>query len=302
MHLTVYHIYKPTLIERYLEKVGVLLDQFEPDNVTSFVLKIVDFVKSEYRIQKRLARGDWYIFKNLVVTNTKRLKHKVKALRTNTISATKGEIVLQKTYYATFAKLFAAAGIVMFIIAFAPSGWYFLSSRLGIERNTKVIADTVKSAEISNLSPHKISVYQPVKDSTLPQEPRLIVSTAGIDTRIYEATEDNYEEALKKGVWRVNNFGTPYEREKPIILAAHRFGYLKWSIPYRLKNSFYNLPKTQVGDTVEIIWNQRKYTFAIYAEEEGEAITDYSADLILYTCKDLESDVRLFKYAKLIEI
>jgi sortase (surface protein transpeptidase) len=113
---------------------------------------------------------------------------------------------------------------------------------------------------------------------------------------------ENYEEALKVGVWRVPDFGTPYERKAPVILAAHRYGYLRWSVPYRLKNSFYNLPKVKVGDTVEIIWRQRKYIYEVYAEGKGEEITDYSADLILYTCEDLTSPVRIFKYARLIRV
>ncbi|KKS80793.1 MAG: hypothetical protein UV56_C0008G0001, partial [Candidatus Woesebacteria bacterium GW2011_GWC1_43_10b] len=65
---------------------------------------------------------------------------------------------------------------------------------------------------------------------------------------------------------------------------------------------FYSLPKLKTGDTVEIIWRQRKYLYEVYKEEEGEEITDYSADLILYTCESLSSPVRIFRYARLLEI
>jgi len=91
-------------------------------------------------------------------------------------------------------------------------------------------------------------------------------------------------------------------RTKPTILAAHRFGYLAWSIPYRLKNSFYNLPKLKVGDLVEIDWGQRRYVYEVYAEGKGEEITDYTADLILYTCEAMNSSVRIFRYARLLRI
>jgi len=37
-------------------------------------------------------------------------------------------------------------------------------------------------------------------------------------------------------------------------------------------------------------------------EEKGEEITDYSADLILYTCEDLSSPIKIIKYARLLEI
>jgi sortase (surface protein transpeptidase) len=83
---------------------------------------------------------------------------------------------------------------------------------------------------------------------------------------------------------------------------AHRFGYLKWTNSYRRKNSFFNLPKLKNEDTIQILWRQRKYTYAVYAESEGTEINDYTADLVLYTCKDLSSDVRFFVYAKLLRI
>lgn len=301
MQTNTYHLYKPSVVRIALDRVKSYIGEMDL-NMGKNLERSVNFIRKEVKLQLSLARADWYKVKTFYVSSYKRLKHKIKARRKGAVTGTKGEVALQSSLYRKFALGFAFAGLIMFGVAYAPSGWYYLSSKLGIERNTKVIAETVRSAETVGVSPHKVNIYQPVQDPSLSQEPRLIIPSVGIDTRIYEATDQNFEEALKKGVWRVNNFGTPYEREKPIILAAHRFGYLKWSIPYRLKNSFYNLPKTEVGDTVEIVWNQRKYTFAIYAEEEGKEISDYSADLILYTCKDLESDVRVFKYARMLEI
>lgn len=90
------------------------------------------------------------------------------------------------------------------------------------------------------------------------------------------------------------------EGRKPTILAAHRFGYLEWTQEYRLKNAFYNLPKLKNGDMVEIIWDQHKYTYQVQDVVEGTEITDYTSDLILYTCKFLVSPTRIFVYARLI--
>ncbi|MFC1653918.1 sortase domain-bontaining protein [Patescibacteria group bacterium] len=144
--------------------------------------------------------------------------------------------------------------------------------------------------------------YQPVFSALLSKENRIVIDEIGVDAVVNEGTEENVEDILRKGVWRVSDFGTPYSRKYPTILAAHRFGYLEWTNQFRRENSFYNLPKLEDGDTVEIIWNQRKYVFEIYGESEGDEITDYRADLILYTCRFLDSDVRIFKYARLIEI
>ena len=55
--------------------------------------------------------------------------------------------------------------------------------------------------------------------------------------------------------------------------------------------------KTDIDSTVSVYWNQREYIYKIYAKEESTYISDYSADLILYTCKYYNSPVRIFRYA-----
>jgi sortase (surface protein transpeptidase) len=190
-------------------------------------------------------------------------------------------------------------GILIFAVLYLPS---FVYKVLG-DRSNSYLLFRKNSDFVSTSSPQvKVDDYQPRLDSTLPLENQIIIPSVGINTKINEASFETYEDALKVGVWRVPDFGTPYERKAPVILAAHRYGYLKWSVPYRLKNSFYNLPKVKVGDTVEIVWRQRKYIYEVYAEGKGEEITDYSADLILYTCESLTSPIRIFKYARLLRV
>lgn len=147
----------------------------------------------------------------------------------------------------------------------------------------------------------EIETYQPPVDPTLPKQNRIRIAKIGVDTQIYEETSENYEAALKKGVWRVPNLGTPFLRKYPTILVAHRFGYLSWTNSFRLKNSFFNLPKLSPGDRIEVIWEQRLYRFEVYGGDKSEMVTDYTADLILYTCEYLESPIRIFKYAKLVK-
>lgn len=200
------------------------------------------------------------------------------------------------------ATLFAVLGVVLLVVDFAPSAYY--SIRYGAsEKISKLLVKTATDSENTKVQEvNKNLSYQPRFDSLLSKYNRLKIPSARIDTTILEAPLDSYETALRKGVWRVTDFGTPDNRVRPTILAAHRYGYLAWSVPYRLKNSFYSLPKLKVGDVVEIDWNQRKYLYEIYAEDKGEDITDYSADLILYTCEALDSSVRIFKYGKLLLI
>jgi LPXTG-site transpeptidase (sortase) family protein len=130
----------------------------------------------------------------------------------------------------------------------------------------------------------------------------ITIPTLGIDTAVLEASSSAYEDALRKGVWRVPEFGTPESGGgRPIILAAHRFGYVDWTQTYREKNSFYKLPEVKVGESVVLTWNQHRYTYKVTKIEEGSEITDYSSNLILYTCKFLVSPIRIIVYADLVE-
>jgi sortase (surface protein transpeptidase) len=195
------------------------------------------------------------------------------------------------------SKFFLALGLVVFFILFAPSIWYSIISPNFSANNARAIANTVAGASSTGT---KKEVFTPAFDPSLPTQNKLIIPSIGVDTQINEASKDKYEDALMKGVWIVPDFATPQDQDKPIILAAHRFGYLNWSDLYRFRNSFFNLPKLKEGDIVEIIWNRRKYTYEVYGTAEGNRITDYTSDLILYTCRDLTSSVRIFRYAKLI--
>ena len=138
----------------------------------------------------------------------------------------------------------------------------------------------------------------PPVDLSLPKENGLIIESIGVRGEIHQG--DDWEEILKTGIWQVPNFGSPKENDQPIILAAHRWGYLDWTSQFRHLNSFYNLPTLSIEDKIIINWNQRQYIYEVYEEEVGEKITNYSADLILYTCQLWNSPIRIIKYAKRI--
>ncbi len=137
----------------------------------------------------------------------------------------------------------------------------------------------------------------PKLDFSLPAGNHVYIKKIGVEGRIYEG--ENPDEVLEKGIWRVNDFGTP-EDKNLMILSSHRFGHFSWTQEQRENQSFFHLPSTRVGDKIEIVWNQRKYIYEIYKAQEGERITDYDADLILYTCKLYNSPIRIFRYAQRI--
>ena len=199
------------------------------------------------------------------------------------------------------AKTTAVIGAILLFVSFAPSIWHATKTQ-GTAFVTRIFAKT-EVDEVNTLVGDVSNVgYQPRFDATLPLENAIRITSIGVDSEIQESTLEYYEEALKKGVWRVSDFGTPPTRNKPTIVAAHRYGYLAWNNIFRRENSFFNLPKLKEGEIVEIIWRQRKYVYEVYATEETEEISDYSADLILYTCEALSSPIRIYKYARLLEI
>jgi LPXTG-site transpeptidase (sortase) family protein len=210
-------------------------------------------------------------------------------------------------------KIFANTNIVLGVLAILvavitvlmigfPKLFYFLnlnSPETEIATLTQSIdMDFEKyEPEQNDITWKKIDTTLPKIDTTLPLGKILNIPKIAVNGEILEG--EDYDTLLEQGIWRVNDFGTP-EDELVMILASHRFGYITWSADYRNQNSFYHLPKTTVGDYIEIVWNQRLYTYEIYKAEESTEITDYTADLILYTCKLYNSPLRIFRYANRI--
>ena len=190
-------------------------------------------------------------------------------------------------------------GLLLTIGSYAPSVYYTIRAQ-GNDFWQRYIVSFEEKDQPAKVEPQ--DNWQPPLDTNLPVENMLLIPTIGVESQIHVSSYEDYEEVLKNGVWRAPDFGTPDKREKPTILVAHRYGYLRWTNMFRRKNSFYNLTKLKKGDMIEIIWRQRKYVYAVYDESEGEKIEDYNADLILYTCRDLTSSIRIFKYAKLLQV
>lgn len=224
--------------------------------------------------------------------------------------------ILYKRGPSTLALMFAGMAMGLWaIFAFLssyPVGLYLYYSVL--PRTTELLGKALQQTSVEMTAeakenptpvvPESEIIPQISRDPTLPEGHYLNIPKLGVDTSILEAPSDQYETVLRKGVWRVGEFASPAEASEkaglPMILAAHRFGYLEWTQSYRLKNSFYKLPELKNGDVIEVVWDQHRYTYQVQKVEEGTEITDYSSDLIMYTCKFLVSPIRIFAYAKLV--
>ena len=190
--------------------------------------------------------------------------------------------------YVGMGFFFLTIALIAIMIPIWPYIWYRINPQETDKEVEKIVKEITEEA-ISNLPPF---------DPSLPEGLFVIIPKIGVESPI--STSKDYNDGLEKGSWIVSNYGTPEKTELPIILAAHRFGYSYWGVEKRNKISFYNLPKTTEGDEIIIYWNQRAYKYRIYKSEESTYISDYSADLILYTCKFFNSPIRIFRYAERI--
>ena len=195
--------------------------------------------------------------------------------------------------YTFFGMLFLVIALTLILIPTFP---YIIYRLKPFQTDTDVEKITADLGEYNQDSDTSTSVIEEIPiDTSLPEENYLVIDKISVYSPITEG--EDYKEALKSGTWIVPDFGTPDDNDMPIILAAHRFGYVYWDKETREEISFFNLPKLKVGDKVNIIWEQREYTYEIYKAEESTYISDYSADLILYTCKYFSSPERIFRYA-----
>jgi sortase (surface protein transpeptidase) len=158
---------------------------------------------------------------------------------------------------------------------------------------------TSQSQNQEQASPTPKPKYIPPKDGSLPKGNWVIIPRIGVRSQLQKTAEPN--EALETGIWWAPNFGEPGDTDRPMIVAGHRYGWKWWwRDEYWRYHSFNKLPELEPGDIVEIISDQRKWIYEIYAGEQGAEITDYEAHLILYTCKFLNSPVRYIRYARLV--
>ena len=216
-----------------------------------------------------------------------------------------------KNIWEKINKIYVIIGFILVITAvlvafvpIAPYVWYRINSNAtqqDVEKLATSVAENKLQLESGLRTQRRERDIQTVSilpdyDPSLPEGYIIEIPTIGVYSPI--STSTDYTEALKHGSWIVSDFGTPDLTELPIIIASHRFGYNSWTVDYRNRISFYNLPNTRAGDLINIYWNQRKYTYEIYGVEDSTYISDYGADLILYTCKYFNSPVRIFRYAK----
>lgn len=231
---------------------------------------------------------------------TQSLKNRFSAQARTPSSAVSDNLVL-KRFMNGFLTLIIIASLIVGAVLFVPSLYYSVFPADVIEVQAPepgtAFGGDFKSPAIQEPKKEK---YQPPVDPTLPKGDWMIIPRIGVHSEMRPTP--TAEEALSSGLWWVPDFGIPGDEDLPIIVAGHRYGWKWWwKDDYWKYNSFYLLPETEPGDRIEIISNQQKWVYEIYAGEVGDEITDYNADLIIYTCQYLSGPIRHFRYARLID-
>lgn len=228
---------------------------------------------------------------------------RIDILKTLKRSATKESIGAMSRISGKITLLMTAialTGLLVSAVFFLPQIYYRIFPAQVVVTET-TLPGTVLGGDFS--TPTKQSPgrqYEPPIDESLPEGDWVIIPQIGVRTQFKSTVDPN--EALVEGAWLSPSYGKPGDTGVPIIIAAHRFGWQWWwQSEYGKYHSFYYLPDTSPGTQVEIISQQRKWRYEIYGGEENNTISDYSADLILYTCKHISSPVRYVRYARLID-
>lgn len=146
---------------------------------------------------------------------------------------------------------------------------------------------------------HSSSKNHPHSPQVNPNIQWIVIPKIGVNTQIL--TQGTLKNRMYKGVAIINAFGTPDQPnitgKKPVILASHRFGYVWWTPAYRRTHSFHNIDKLKKGDTIYIRWKAKWYRYKVQKQVISATITEYSHDLILYSCISYTSKKRIIIYA-----
>lgn len=199
--------------------------------------------------------------------------------------------------YIFIGSVLVIAGIGLILFIFLPGAIYSAFPQAYENEVSSLTIPVVDEIPTIAEAPHDDIPKLPPQDPALPKGERLRINKIDVDTSL--TMSGDAVEALNDGPWADPQFGTPLANNLPIIIASHRWGGIGWSSEQRTKSSFNKLPSLGIGDTIELTWDQRKFEYKVYAVEENTQISDYKADLILYTCKFLwNSPVRIFVYAE----
>ena len=126
---------------------------------------------------------------------------------------------------------------------------------------------------------------------------KVIVNSIEVEGSIYEGVDSN---TMNKGFWHFPTSSLPGQKGNVVVI-GHRYAKLPPN-----KDTFFNLDKVKVGDSIEVIQNDNKFTYIVtdtivVEKNDTSILQDYSDYRItLITCTPLwTADQRLVIVGKL---
>lgn len=175
-----------------------------------------------------------------------------------------------------------AVGVYLIFLVMAPEVYFML-------RNKEDFVPPPLEASAASLS----RSIQTISLSTQIEEPlydinnTIVINDIGV---VMEIFSENSQYALEKGAWHRRSYQGNPEIGGNFIVTAHRYGF-GWTPDKVAKNSgFYHINKLDIGDTITIYWNKKRYDYKIETKYSSHP-NDYKIEaqtteplLTLYTC------------------
>lgn len=178
-----------------------------------------------------------------------------------------------KIIFALISCIFIVIGVYLAYNVFYPEIYYQKNLK------NKITPPPITQRE----PPSSVSTPAPNQEN-IPD--RLIIPKIGVDMEL--GTDPK---TLDTAGW-VQNL---YPDSSPMVIAAHRFGWIGMPNDRKVTHTLYNIDKLGVGDEVIVQWNNERQVYKVKGITEATnnpSIKD--GELLIYTCKFLESDVRMF--------
>ncbi len=210
-----------------------------------------------------------------------------------------------------------ALGIFVLLFYFLPSGVMYFFPQLmagmiedGVAR--EVDAETGEGIVLAQIPENKIAgqkeikeIIKPEYDLNLQSGQWIEIDSVDIAAEIFTnesiSEEKEVEALLEEGVYAYPGNRDYGSQENMVIIAGHHFN--SWLPSNERTESFQDLDKVGVGEVIEIIDDQKKWTYKVETITKDVKIEDLGADLVLYTCVFWwDSDLRLFVYADLVAV
>lgn len=137
--------------------------------------------------------------------------------------------------------------------------------------------------------PDEKAIIQQIEKQEEYPENKLVIPSIGVDMIIGTAKSN-----LDNGGW-VQRFDS---YDLPNLIAIHRFGWSTLSPEQKMKQTLYHVDKLKEGDIVYIIWNGEKYEYKVDSTIDGDNNPSLSGKTIIYTCKFMSSNQRIFVVLK----